>query len=76
MLSPTELEKSLNILIKHAQIECFHKEYDSLNNKKEINKTSKILSLNSFMRNNLVRVGGRLVNSNYNYDKKTLSNFV
>ncbi|KAJ8969384.1 hypothetical protein NQ314_001783 [Rhamnusium bicolor] len=37
-LTPTELEGSLNSLIKGAQIECFPNEYHNLQNKRELSK--------------------------------------
>lgn len=62
-LLPTEIDVALKILIKNAQIECFSQEYNNLSNKKEIHKKSKILSLNPFLQEGLLRVGGRIGNS-------------
>lgn len=70
-LSVDELDKSLLFLIKQAQMQSFPDEYHALTNKLEL-KSSRILSsLNIFLdENNIIRVGGRLLNSDYTYDKK------
>ncbi|KAJ8940178.1 hypothetical protein NQ314_010803, partial [Rhamnusium bicolor] len=69
-LTPTELEGSLNSLIKGAQIECFPNEYHNLQNKRELSEKSKILALNPFMHNQLIRVVRRIINSKHSFDKK------
>ncbi|KAJ8963863.1 hypothetical protein NQ317_004277 [Molorchus minor] len=70
VVTPNELDNSLHILIKNTQMECFPQEYSRLQNKGELDKKSKILSLNPFMQNNLIRVGGRLKHSKQSYDKR------
>lgn len=70
VLTPKELENALHFLIKHVQRECFPHEYSDLKRKTPLSKRSKILNLNPFMHNDLIRVGGRLNNSNYSFDQK------
>ncbi|XP_047985626.1 uncharacterized protein LOC125225814 isoform X1 [Leguminivora glycinivorella] len=69
-LSVRELECALNKLIEMSQIEMFPTEYNLLQNKKPLLKSSNLLSLNPFMENRLIRVGGRLGLSAYDYNKK------
>lgn len=70
VLKPMNLENSFYFLIKQVQKECFPHEYSDLLKENPLNKKSKILNLNPFMHNNLIRVGGRLKHSNYSFDKK------
>ncbi|KAJ8912490.1 hypothetical protein NQ315_014590 [Exocentrus adspersus] len=70
-LSVKELQNALNTLIRLAQKDSFNREYSNLLQKKGVPSKSKILSLNPFMDSeNILRVGGRLRNSEYNFDKK------
>lgn len=66
----SELNNSLHILVKNAQIESFPLEYKLLKSNKPLPQSSNILSLNPFMQNEIIRVGGRLVFSPYCHDKK------
>lgn len=70
VLTVNELESSLNLLIKQVQVESFSSEYNALLNKIEISKKSKLLPLTPFMIDGLIRVGGRLKNSKYSFEKK------
>lgn len=67
---PEEIERAKNILIKNAQTEVFPHEYYNLTAGKPIPVKSKILSLNPFLKNELICVGGRLKNANQLDEKK------
>ena len=71
-LSPIELQDSMNLLIKICQKQAFGEDYNNLINDKSLNKRSKLLCLNPFVDNKILRVGGRIRNSNFEYDKKFL----
>ncbi|KAF5281722.1 hypothetical protein FQR65_LT14562 [Abscondita terminalis] len=68
-LQPREVDKALNVLIKEAQKQCYSTEYNALVNKKSVPKGSKILCLNPFLQNDILRVGGRIKHSNQVFDK-------
>ncbi|XP_047520275.1 uncharacterized protein LOC125059771 [Pieris napi] len=69
-LTETELSNSLNVIIRSAQRESFP-EYDILLQKKELPVKSALLKFNVFLdQNNLMRIGGRISNSQFSYDKK------
>ena len=53
-----------------AQSQDFSQEITSLQKSKPLSKKSKILSLDPFLEGNLLRVGGRLKNSDLPYEKK------
>lgn len=67
-LSPIDLEGALTRIVRSVQIECFPEEYASLSNGRSLASNSKLLSLNPFMYENLIRVGGRLANSKYPFN--------
>lgn len=70
-LQSAELEDSLHVLIRMVQKKHFTNEYKILQNSKTLHSNSKLLNLNPFMdKNGLIRVGGRIQNSDYNFDKK------
>lgn len=70
-LSVTELNLATYTLCRIIQLDAFTKEYKILQHNKNLPSKSKLLNLNPFMsNNNLIRVGGRLSNSNYDYDTK------
>nr|CAI5845596.1 unnamed protein product [Callosobruchus analis] len=70
-LTLEEVDNAFLSLIKCAQKECFAQEICDLESKRKINKKSKLLMLNPFLdKNNVLRVGGRLKNSAYSYDKR------
>lgn len=69
-LNVMELRNAIEVLIRSVQKEHFPNEYINLQNNKAINLKSKILSLNPFIENGLLRVGGRIRHSNESYDKK------
>nr|CAH7767395.1 unnamed protein product [Callosobruchus chinensis] len=71
LLTLDEIENGFLCLIRCAQRECFSQEIFDLLSKNKISKKSKLLMLNPFLdENNVLRVGGRLKNSMYSYDKK------
>ncbi|XP_063389320.1 uncharacterized protein LOC134675090 [Cydia fagiglandana] len=67
-----ELNLSLNSMCRFVQLEVFSSEYDLLKNKKQLSANNKLLQLNPFYNttDKLLRVGGRLCNSFYDYDTK------
>lgn len=71
-LSNDELLEAFHYLCALAQAESFPTEYELLTKNKELSPKSKILSLSPFIdqQNKIIRVGGRINQSNYNYDKK------
>lgn len=69
-LSVEELNKSLNHLIKYVQVQTMEKEYDLLSRNKSISPRSTINSLDPFIQDGLIRVGGRLKLSECPQDKK------
>lgn len=71
-LTTQELSCAFFHLIKIVQIECFPEEYSSLSNNLTVSKRSRLLSLSPFFdkENDLIRVGGRLRHSTYDFQKK------
>lgn len=69
-ISAREMDEALIKLVRDVQKLCFSNEYFALANNKELSKGSKILSLNPFMHNSLIRVGGRIINSNQSFNKR------
>lgn len=65
-----ERNESTLFLMKFSQRESFPIEYKLLQSKLELPKGSKIQGLKPFMENDLMRVGGRLSQSQYDYNKK------
>lgn len=72
LLTVTELEYAELALAKLSQQESFPDVCESLSNKRVIKKNAQLLKLNLFLdKNNLIRVGGRIQNSeNFNFNKK------
>lgn len=69
-LNSQELQNSLNFIIIQSQKASFP-EYNLLINNKKIPHKNKLLSLNVFLdENKIIRVGGRLNNSEYSFEKK------
>lgn len=69
-LSKSEVEKSFELLLKQSQIKSFP-EYNTLKKNQSIPNKSNLIKLTPFLdKNGLLRVGGRLQNSNYDYDVK------
>lgn len=71
ILTLGELNNALQVLLKICQRKHFLKEITSLENNKPIPRDSKILNLNPFLDiAGLLRVGGRIRESNFNYQKR------
>lgn len=69
-LSENELSNALNVVIRVSQKESFP-EYSELLKGKALPNKSSLLKFNAFIdKNKLMRVGGRLENSSYTYNKK------
>lgn len=69
-LSTNELEEALTVLIKQSQNNSFT-EYKLLMQRKPLPMKSQLLKLNVFLdENNVMRVGGRLINSDFPFNKK------
>ena len=70
-LLPKERSRALKTLIRLAQVQTFSADIKHLRNKGELSTTSNILSLTPFLdSDDLLRVGGRLTNSNLHRDQK------
>lgn len=69
-LNLEEINTAKNLLITFVQREVFAKEYVCLLSNKPLSKNSKILSLNPFLKDNLIHVGGRLKNANQPFAKR------
>lgn len=70
-LSSTEIDNALNTVLKLAQYQSFPEEIQLLKNNKQLQKSSKLLSLTPFLdKNGLLRVGGRLKLGNFSFDQK------
>lgn len=70
-LSAEELQRACTLLIKLSQFETFYKEIETLSKGHQLHNKSKLLPLNPFVDSEQVlRVGGRLGNSKFDYNKK------
>ncbi|KAJ8911369.1 hypothetical protein NQ315_011662, partial [Exocentrus adspersus] len=70
-LNVEEVDEAFSKLILIAQADSFSDEYNALQRDQSLPSTSKILSLHPFLDNHrILRVGGRLSNSDYPYSKK------
>ena len=69
-LSEEELQEALNVVILKCQIDSFP-EHKLLANKQSLPSKSALLKFNVYLdSNNIMRVGGRLENSYFSYNKK------
>ena len=59
-LSQAEIEKSEFTIYRTIQLSVFSKEIHDLSNHKDLDTKSSLLSLNPFLKNGILRVGGRL----------------
>ncbi|GFT01863.1 integrase catalytic domain-containing protein [Nephila pilipes] len=59
-LTAEELQKAKVYWILNAQQQCFHAEMEALRNNRPLPTTSKIARFNPFLKNNQIRLGGRL----------------
>ncbi|GFT88094.1 integrase_H2C2 domain-containing protein [Nephila pilipes] len=55
-----ELQKAKDYWILNVQQQCFHVEMEALENNRPLSTTSKIARFNPFLKNNQIRLGGRL----------------
>lgn len=71
-LSVKELDNAFLRLIRIAQLESFHDEFNILRKGYSLSDNSRLLSLHSFFDKNdeILRVGGRLSNSDFSFSKK------
>lgn len=70
-LKISEINSSVNSLCLIVQKEMFKNEYSILKNNKQLPLKYKLINMNPFLHtDNLIRVGGRLSNSYYDYDTK------
>jgi len=69
-LSVEEHRSAEDILIKLAQKESFGQDLNDLEKTGNVSKTSNLLSLSPFLKDNVVRVGGRLKHAPYSFDIK------
>ncbi|KAK9723428.1 Integrase zinc binding domain [Popillia japonica] len=70
-LTSEELQSASTSLFKIAQSQCFPDELKTLTKSKPLKPSSKLSSLNPFLDSiGIIRVGGRLSNSQFSYDKK------
>ncbi|XP_050509189.1 uncharacterized protein LOC126886346 [Diabrotica virgifera virgifera] len=71
VLTLSELKYSLNALIKVSQNQSFCNEIKDLSNNKYLASKNRLCGLTPFLdRQNILRVGGRLKYSDYNFNKK------
>lgn len=69
-LKVSELQNSLNVIIKYIQQKCFSREISSLKNNRAIDNKS-LCSLSIFLDDSgIIRVGGRLTNADIPYSQK------
>lgn len=67
-ISSIEMSFAMEVICKGVQEQVFSSEYEALKHGKSINSSSRLLSLSPFMNEDgLIRVGGRLKNSNLNF---------
>ena len=70
-LSPNELNEATLLCVRHAQNDSFRKEITDLQRKGRLSNKSSLLTLNPFLDGNqCLRVGGRLQNSELNFDQQ------
>lgn len=70
-LTVDELNVGFLNLVKYSQQETFHEDIENLQKRGHLSSSSKILSLHPFVDDQgVLRVGGRLSNSDFPYDKK------
>lgn len=63
----------MNIIFRLTQNQCFLEEFKSIKNVKSVSPSSELRALNPFIdSDNLIRVGGRIMNSNLSYFEKHL----
>lgn len=74
ILFKIEIDVAFNLMLKQVQHQCFEKEIKEIKSKK-LKVTCKFLNLNPFLdENDFLRVGGRLANARFSFEKKTSLN--
>ncbi|XP_022829237.1 uncharacterized protein LOC111358355 [Spodoptera litura] len=70
-LTVKELNTALKVLCKQIQRDSYCKQYLQLMHKRQLSPKDKLLKLNPFIdHEGIIRVGGRLLNSHYDYNTK------
>lgn len=70
-LKAEELLEALKTLIRLVQQDAFSKEFNDLKRGRHVDTKSKLLNLNPFIDNEkIIRVGGRIKHSNFDFEKK------
>lgn len=69
-LSTIELKNAQEHLVKIIQMDSFTTEYDTLKKNGTLSPSHPLKSLNLILIDGIIRVGGRLTNSKFNFDKK------
>ena len=69
-LSEDERNAALHTVIKLVQIEAFPEEIPALTHNENVSLKSKLLRLNPFLDQDVIKVGGRLNNANMNDSQK------
>ncbi|XP_030758530.1 uncharacterized protein LOC115884169 [Sitophilus oryzae] len=69
-LSVKELNFALKRIVLLVQLQEFSQEIDDLKRSGRVNVKSKLFSLNPFLDDGIIRVGGRIKHSNFNLEKK------
>ena len=71
LLHPQDFDEARIKIVRFVQKEAFSNEFSHLKASGEVSKKSKLLSLSPFLdQNNIIRVGGRIKNSNLCFDVK------
>ncbi|XP_065088582.1 uncharacterized protein LOC135710060 [Ochlerotatus camptorhynchus] len=70
-LAPQEIDNAMQVYVRHVQSQHYWKEINQLETNREVNNSSSLRQLKPFLDgNHLLRVGGRLQLSDFNYDTK------
>lgn len=69
-LDSKEINDALINLVKIAQVQSFRAELNDLQNKNSVSNSSKLLSLQPFLHDDIIRVGGRIKEANIPFSKK------
>lgn len=75
-LNSDELDNALSVILRQSQIQSFP-EYDLLLRERDFSKKSPLIKFNVYLdSNNLIRVGGRLDNSDFSHEITSYINTV
>ena len=64
LLSPTDVLLAESVILRWLQWHCFPQDYTSLMQSGSVQKSSRLASLDPFMEDGLIKVGGRLRKAN------------